>query len=286
MFENVKIKIANRIKEGELEKKLKSNLENKYVDGEQWFKKPELWYELTAFSNPYITVYSELVLLIKNSEIISNLLSDHTLVFYGLGTGDTEIILVRPLLDVDKNLDIVGIEVQSRFIDGFVQSLENVSLEDDKYKINFLGINGLFQDVEKKDLEMNDKKQAHIILGNTVGNFREKEIFGIFNKLMNKDDILLVGFQTDKNIEKIFKQYADNKMFNNFIRKTVPNCKKLEWVFNKGEEQIEAWSDDILVFHSKKKSEESMRKTTGDFGFENLYEVSDNNSCIQISKKI
>jgi hypothetical protein len=281
----IKTKILKKISQQQLDKKLKLNLENKYVEGEQWFKNPELWYELTAFSNPYITVYSELVLLIQNLDKISRFLSNRVLVFYGLGTGDTEIILVNSMLKKEKSTDVVGLEVQAQFIDGFIQSIQNISLENDDYKINFLGIHGLFQDTKKEDLKISDKKQAHIILGNTIGNFKEDEIFQIFNELMNQGDILLIGFQTDENMNTVFKQYSENKMFNNFIRKTIPNCTELKWKINETESQIEAWSNDVLVFHSKKKSPTSMINCVEDFGFKKRYGINDNNSCIQIFEK-
>ena len=114
--------------------------------------------------------------------------------------------------------------------------------------INFVGINDLFQAINKKDLKINNKKQAHIMLGNTLGNFDEKEIFYIFNKLMGEGDVLLIGFQTDNNLQKIFKQYSENKMFNRFIKKAIFDSKELEWKLNKKESQIEAWSEDVLIY--------------------------------------
>ena len=156
----IKTKVLKKISQQQLDKKLKLNIENKYVEGEQWFKNPELWYELTAFSNPYITVYSELVLLIQNLNKISGFLSDKALVFYGLGTGDTEIILVNSILQKEKVVDVVGLEIQAQFIDGFIQSLQNIALENDEYEINFLGIHGLFQDTKKEYLKINNKKQS------------------------------------------------------------------------------------------------------------------------------
>jgi len=282
----IKTKVLKKINKQQLDKKLKLNLENKYIEGEQWFRNPGLWYELTAFSNPYITVYSELVLLIQNQNKISEFLSNHALVFYGLEIGDTEIMLINSLLSKEKSIDIVGLDVQSQFIDGFIQSLQNISFEDDNYNINFLGIQCLFQEIIKEDLKISDKKQAHIILGNTIGNFKEDEIFQVFNKLMNYGDILLVGFQTDENLDKVFKQYSENKMFNHFIRKISSNCEKLKWKMNKQESQIEAWSGDVLVFHSKKKSFVSMINCAKRFGFKKLYSVNDNKSCVQIFEKV
>ena len=200
----IKTKVLTKISQQHLDKKLKLNLENKYIEGEQWFKNPELWYELTAFSNPYITVYSELVLLIQNLNKISGFLSDRALVFYGLGTGDTEIILVNSLLLKEKSINVVGVEIQARFIEGFIQSLQNIALENDEYKINFLGIHGLFQETAREDLKISDKKQAHIILGNTIGNFREDDIFQIFffsilKNFMNANKIyfIIIIFKSD-----------------------------------------------------------------------------------------
>jgi len=282
----IKTKVLKKISQQQLDKKLKFNLINKYIESEQWFKNPELWYELTAFSNPYITVYSELVLLIQNLNKISEFLSNRDLVFYGLGTGDTEIILINSLLSKEKSIGVVGIEVQAQFIEGFIQSLKNIALENEEYKINFLGIHGLFQETKKKDLKISNKKQAHIILGNTICNFKEDEIFKIFNNLMSRGDILLAGFQTDENMDKIFRRYSENKMFNNFIRKAIPNCNELEWITNKKESQIEAYSGDVLVFHSKKKNPANMANCANGFGFKKLYSINDNNSCIQIFEKV
>ena len=247
----IKTRLVNKIDSKKLNQKLKLDFKNEYINGEQWFRKPKLWYELTAFSNPYITVYSELVLLSQNLKSIVRLISNRALVFYGLGTGDTEIIIVNALLEKQKSVEIFGVEVQAQFIKGFIQSLKNIALEDVGYKINFVGINGLFQDTKQSDIKTKEK-QAHIILGNTIGNFNEDEIFKIFNRLMSKGDILLAGFQTDSKLEKVYKQYAENKMFNDFILKTVPGIKKLKWKINQKEHQIEAWDDKILVFHSKK----------------------------------
>lgn len=280
------INIIKRINEEKLNKKLAKNIKNKYIEGEQWFRNPDLWYELTAFSNPYITIYSELVLLIQNIEKIYKHLKDKTLVFYGLGTGDTEIILVNQVLSKEKSADIIGIEVQEQFIKGFVQSLENIEYEDKNYKINFVGINDLFQDINKKDLKINNKKQAHIMLGNTLGNFNEKEIFYIFNKLMSEGDVLLMGFQTNNNLQKIFKQYSENKMFNRFIKKAILDSKELVWKLNNKESQIEAWSEDVLIFHSKKKNPKRVIKDAKKFGFQKIFNINDKNSAIQIFEKL
>ena len=212
-------KILRKIDNCRLSKKLKQNIEDKYIESEQWFNRPDLWYRLTAFSNPYITVYSELILLNKHNNLIKKLPS--TLIFYGLGTGDTEIRMVNSIILKNKEINIIGIDVQEDFITGFIQSLNNICYEDNKYNINFVGIKGLFQELQKSDFDIFNGRKAHIVLGNTIGNFKCSEIFRIFSKTSNKKDILLIGFQTDTFIEKIFRQYKNNKMFNDFIKKST-----------------------------------------------------------------
>jgi len=281
----VKARIVNKTSKEIISQRLRLDFKNGYINSEQWFSKPELWYELTAFSNPYITVYSELILLSQNLKATVELLKNRALIFYGLGTGDTEIIIVNALLKEQRFIEILGIDVQRQFIKGFIQSLKNIALEDTSYKINFVGINGLFQDISKKDIKTK-LKQAHVILGNTIGNFNEDKIFNIFGQLMNKGDILFVGFQTDKKIEKTFRQYSENKMFNSFILKTVSGVKKLKWRINRKEHQIEAWDDGVLVFHSKKKNPTNMIKCAKSFGFSIRKGVNDDNTCLQVFEKI
>jgi len=252
-----------------------------YINSEHWFSNPSLWYQLTAYSNPYFTIYSELVLLVENKLKINKYLKDKTMVFYGLGTGDTELVLVNNVLKEKKKVDIIGIDVQKQFIDGFVQSLHNLDLENKKYEINFLGIAGLFQDVKPEYIKVTNKPKVHIMLGNTIGNFKENKIFNIFDRLISKGDFLIIGFQIDKNIQTILQRFSKNKIFNEFVRKSIPKCELLEWKYNKEDSQIEAWSKNILVFHSKKINPKDMIKRLDRFDFKNLFSVQDNNSCVQ-----
>ena len=278
------IKIIEKTTQEEMDKKLEKNLKEKYIESEQWFRKPYLWYELTSYSNPYITIHSELKLLMKNKKKILKNLAGKTIIFYGLGTGDTEIYLIEELIQIQKEIEIIGVEIQEKFIKGFVQSLENLEKEDTNLKIKFRGIKGLFQNINREDLKIN-KEAFHIMLGNTINNFEEKEILNIFKKLMKKGDKLLIGFQTDEKIESIFKQYSENKLFNNFLKETF-NIDNLRWVINKEKNQIEAWNRDILIFHSKKKSPLKMIEEVRRIELKNIFTDNDLKTSIQIFEKI
>ena len=62
--------------------------------------------------------------------------------------------------------------------------------------------------------------------------------------------------------------------------------KGLTWKINKKESQIEAWSGDVLVFHSKKTNPEKMIKTAEKYGFKSTEMLNDDNTAIQIYEKI
>ena len=282
----LKIKIINKLPWSYLNKRLRKEIKQKYVSSEQLFRNPDSWYALTAYSNPYKTVYSELALLEQNAKKINQFIKNKNLVLYGIGTGDTEMALIGGVLKENNQIKIIGIDVQKKFIDNFIHSLKNLDLESYKYKLDFVGIAGLLQDIKRDDLGSISDKFVHAILGSTIGNFPKEEIWNVLKKLSNRTDLLIVGFHTDTNLKEKFKQYSTNKVFEEFIRKNLPSIKKVVWKLNKKESQIEGWANDILVFHSRKTSPKAMMKDARAYGFKNLFSVDDDNSCIQVFKKI
>lgn len=280
-------KIIHKITPETLSKDFDANIKSKYIEGHHWFKNPERWYELVAFTNPYLTIYSELNLIFNNLSTIIDFLNNKRLVFYGIGNGDTETILVKAVLEKNKSVEVVGIDITENFITNFLQALQNLTYENEKFAINFLGIHGLFQQIKSSDLNLlgSGIDNGFIVLGNTIGNFKGLEFFDLLGNIISKDDKLVLGFQTDNSIERIFKRYSENKIFNRFILNSLPlqlREKKLEWKLNEKEKQIEAWIDDILVFHSKKFNPRELIDSLANRGLKNVLSVNDSNACIQI----
>ncbi len=283
--------IDRKISESELNERLKEQINEKIVHGEQWFRNPYLWYAMVANSNPYFTLESELNLLRKNSEKITKLISKKTQIFYGVGTGDSEMEIVNEELNRNKYVEVIAIDVINHFLEKFASGLLNKSKDNRKFCILFRGINALFQQIGSKDLDTNKSKyknRVHICLGNTVGNFKnQNEILKIFESNSNCGDLLLLGFQLNKRLEVILERYKNaygfNKLILNFIDN--PDYSKLKYNINYEKSRIEGWYGDLLVFCSKKYNPSELSSELRKFSFELLFEVNDENCCIQIYKK-
>lgn len=251
--------IERKIGKKELDKRLDEGIGKKVIPGEQWFRKPENWYSMTSYSNPFKTPYTELSVLIENSKKLKKYLNRTTKAFYGIGTGDTEIM---PLLwDIKEYgyTEVVVIDAIKDFIDTFVQSLRNLCYENSEGRIMFKGYNTLFEQLTKDDFIFNNsesKNVAHICFGNTIGNFNQNEIFSIFDNNMRKNDLLLLGVQLNVNPDCLLNQYADNFAFEKLLRESIGRrlmgSRKLVWRYNRGNDTVEAWIGGLLVFRSKK----------------------------------
>lgn len=252
--------IKRKVTKNYLDKRLKEGIKKKVIPGEQWFRKPENWYSITAFANPYKTPYTELKILLENSKKLKHFLTKTLKIFYGIGIGDSETSIIQSDLEEERYSEVIAIDAIDRFIEGFIQSLRNLVHEYPNSRIIFKGLNALFEDLERKDLIPSNakyKSTTHICLGNTIGNFDQEEIFEIFERNTSKDDFLLLGFQLNKNVKKMLSQYKKNPRFERLILSSVDDelkNKKLLWKWNPEESQIEAWLDDILAFRSKKYS--------------------------------
>jgi len=284
--------IERRITEKKLDKRLKEGIERKLISGEQWFRKPENWYSITAYANPYKTPYKELKILLRNSKELKPILTKTLKVFYGIGIADSENIINEWDLQKQKYSEAVVIDAINQFIEGSVQGLQNLVYEYPKSKIMFKGLNAIFEDLSRKDLIPSNRKfkqTTHICLGNTVGNFEQEEIFGMFKDNMIKNDLLLLGFQLDTNVEKILSQYKKNPKFKKLILGSIGKkikIKKLIWKWNSKGNQIEAWSSDVLVFRSKKYNNPQFKKFIQKYPFKILKEFTDKDVIVYLLKKV
>ena len=290
IFSNQKL-IERKITDKKLDKRLKEGIKRKVIPGEQWFRKPENWYSITAYANPYKTPYKELKILLKNSKELKPTLNKTLKIFYGVGIADSENVINEWDLQQQKYSELVVIDVISQFIEGSIQGLQNLVYEYPNSKIMFKGFNAIFEDLSRKDLIPSNRKFkqiTHICLGNTIGNFEQEEIFGIFSKNMVKDDLLLLGFQLDRNVNRILSQYKKNLRFEKLILESIGNKiknKNLVWKWNSKENQIEAWSNDILVFRSKKYNNSKFKKFISKYSLKILKEFIDGDVAIFLLKK-
>ncbi|MDI6825982.1 MAG: L-histidine N(alpha)-methyltransferase [Candidatus Aenigmarchaeota archaeon] len=266
-IENLIIKRAN---EKILDERLFLGIKNKMITGEQWFRNPDNWYNITAFANPHKTPYSELRILFENEDELKPLLDNTIKIFYGIGMGETETLIVKWDLENNNYTEVIAIDAINVFIENFIQILRNLKYNYSKSEIFFRGIRDLFENLNKDDLFFSRSKfenATHICFGNTIGNFEQQnEIFTIFQKNMDRGDKLLLGIHLNKFPEKTFSEYANNVLFKKLILNSIKFDGDLYWKYNRDDDRVEAWFGDVLAFQSKKYDLKKLLEFVKEFG--------------------
>lgn len=259
-----------------------------YVHPAIWFLNPNKWYRLNhAYNNPYNfgNVHSELQIILTNTKQISALISKKTLILWGVGSGDTEAEIVRIKLENESEAEVIGVDANKQFCIDFSYSLRNKLKENAKYRISYLGINDLFENVSEVLSQINIKQpRMHICLGNSIGNYVvTSDIIDIFYNNCIAGDTLLIGFQTDRHLSTIYDKYKDNFLLEDLIMTGVKSSLKLEWKLNRLKNQIEAYSGNVQVFRSKRYSPEKLASLFSKGKFELKSQIIDEyNTCLQV----
>ncbi len=213
---------------------------------------------------------------------------------HGVGIGETEIEFVDWELERANYVEVVGIDVNKRFLEKFIGGLRNKSKENPNYQIMFKGYHSLFEQLKPQDFNFVNsqyERNAHICLGHTIGNYQDQsEIFELFSRNSRIRDLLVLGFQLDTDIDILFKKYSTNPEFAKLILnwEVNPNYSKLKWGLDKENSIIRAKYGELEVFRSKKYNSDKLKDFVSNFGYILLKQFVDNdkNSCIQIYEKI
>src|SRR3989338_3624274 len=121
-----KYNLESKLSLVDLDARLQEDKKNGFVRGEQWFRNESIWYELVfSYNNPYNNrkVNSELYLLHEKRSKLASLIGNSTLLFYGVGVGETEIEIIDWELEGVKYAEIVAIDVNEKFVRKFVNGL-------------------------------------------------------------------------------------------------------------------------------------------------------------------
>ena len=277
------------INERELDKCLVNGVNKKQVGTEQLYRKPENWYMITAHTNPYKTIYSELSILNQNEKSLSKILDGYTKIFYGVGTGDTESVFVLWDVKSKRYSETIVLDAQPVFINGFITGLRNMLRDRYDGKVMFLAYRNLFEKTTKAQLKPKNKKfkhNAHICLGNTIGNFNQEEIFQLFNKNTDSGDLLILGAHLlDSDIEKMLKEYSENPLFCQLAMGVIGGDIPVDWVYNYSENQVEVWYKDVRILRTKKYQISELDSYAKAHGFKKLKHLNDKKAVIAIYEK-
>lgn len=297
----INFKIRTEADEHLMDERLEKEKRQGFLNGgEQCFRDDYPWYRLNiGYTNPlnFGEVHAELELIKKHVRAGSNdqippYFMDKHLVFYGIGVGDTEIELVDWAIKLgQKEIFITGIDINKNFLKNFIIALKNRSIEPDEPIMYFSPRNALFEQITNGELKIDNKNNAHICLGGTIGNFKDQnKLFEMFSNLIDSGDTLILSFQLKDNIDWIMKKYKENPLYPDFILNYIPvsERKKINWTMNRDTGVITAKHDGVEVFRTTKYDKEKLKEIVENNGFKFIYEDIDkyNNTCIQIFEKI
>ena len=257
------------------------------IESEQWYQNPLKWLALTGIANPYKTVFNELRIIYENGEaFLEQFVKYKRQVFFGVGTGDTEIGLLYEVCDKipPATLNIYAIDVQKFYLKLFAQQLLILSerlrhKHHAKSELWFQGYNYLFEDVKRRQLRLHpdfgcQMGDIGIALGNVIGNFENQhEILSQFNRLNTQIVILGVHLAREpREMDYVFKLYRDNVIFNEFARDAYLRAggdpkRKTEWVIDKKTNAIRAFAGDTELFYSKKYDLDDLDAAMNELGF-------------------
>jgi len=275
-------KIVSRIDSAYLDKRLRQSIKQGWLGSEQWYRNPEKWFALTSYNNPYKTIHSELAILRKNRDKLLREISEKALVFYGVGTGDTEAFILELVLKANKSPKVIAIDVNKTYLERFFLMVPNLLYENPQAEFSCIGFHDLFENMQPSDLKGRGAA-CHICLGNTVGNFDQNEIFGIFKRLSKKGDKLILGVHLASDMHKILKAY-ENALMTDLLLDSVKTCfpnkspEEIKWKINGL--QIEGWLGQTRLLKSKKYTIEALKKLAKEHGFQFLQEFNDGNAAI------
>ncbi len=282
-----KCKIVSRIDSAYLDKRLFQEVRKGELGSEQWYRQPEKWFALTSYNNPYKTIHSELVLLRENSGKLAKSIGGNRLVFYGVGTGDTESFIVESALKRNKACEVIAIDVNKTYLERFFSMLSNLLHENPGAEISCLGFHDLFENMEQKDI--GERKACHVCLGNTVGNFDQGEIFAVFKKLSRKGERLILGLHLASDMQRILKAYR-TPLMNDLLFTTVKQYfpgksqEDIEWRVNGL--LVEGWLGQTRLLKSEKYTIKAVKNLGREHGFNFLQEFNDGNAAIVLMERV
>jgi hypothetical protein len=253
---------------------------HRMISGAHWFRIAAYWYRLNhGYNNPlnWGSVHSELVHLLSEAEPLAHLLRHRTLVFFGIGVGDTEMACVDLQLRVQKHSESILIDVNKDFLTLFVKSLANRKRELASATVTYCALHGLFEEIERNHLKCANARfasRALICLGSTIGNFFDRdEPFEIFKRVAERGDVLVLGYQLDTHLRQTFEKYKANGVYldliGNFLERK--QRKQIKWKLDPSSSTIEARLHGVQLFRSRKFTVRQVGHTARKHGWHEMF---------------
>jgi hypothetical protein len=276
----------------EINERLGSELQRKYVTPAQWFRVADLYLKLSHGNISPINignVHSELLHLQNCSRDLAEFCSGRLFVYFGVGVGDTEMALADVVTQARHLWEGVLVDINPVFLKMFIRSLENRALEDGQNRFSYVAVQDLFEDLKKTAISPNNSQsngRLFVCLGSTIGNFEASdEIWTLWTRLAEKGDRALVGYQTNKYLPIVFEKYRSHSgyraLIGNFL--SAEERQTIEWKLNRPSSSIEAWYGDVQIFRTRKFTHEEVKIGAARHGWTEEFARLDSreNVCLQ-----
>ncbi len=281
------------------------DLRRGWVSSEHWFtqnvKELDKLYSPKNFRSKtsyYEVPSGEQGIILENISKITRYTQDRQIVVWGAGMKEAE--LVKAAMREGSKRHITIIDIEKFYMDKMIKRINNLK------KIRVVKIIDLFQNVR-----LNKRNPSfHIFLGTSIGNFDQEEIFRVLERNMKKGDLIMIGFELNKNPPWILKEYKKDSNFTKCVHlKIFDNAIKMKrakeyWRYNNKKQQIEFFIEfldnvridkfklyfrkgsKVEVFRSKKYNEKSFSRFALRYSLETLETFSEGNNCIKILRKM
>jgi|SRR5581483_2343086 len=292
-----------------LAKRFMGDLKNRKISPEQYFVQ-NVEAAKTLYDPRAQTVYTEFsaeeALINQHISQILEYLNCRVPVFWGAGRKEAALVNAS-----SNNIPLaIVIDIEKAYVKDMIDRIDLSKRSRVKSLIALF--QSFSEDEQKKYLQqMLDGKPAfHACLGTTIGNFNQHELFMIFRDTMQVGDYLLLGFQLEKDPEKILQEYRDDRLIEDIVK--LPFLAALEdkgvglhsWKYNYDEHQVEYWftftadyeskdsalvfrsGDAIEVFRSKKYRVEQLRSELENHGLQYVMHVAKEDHCLLLLERV
>jgi len=173
-------------------------------------KGDELFQKIMAMPEYYLTRCELDIFKNKTAELAQGIKADDKpfdLIELGAGDAMKSTYLLKYLTEKETDFTYMPIDISGNIL----SVLEN-NLKKQLPNINITTLEGEYFQMLKKAMKLSSRRKVILFLGGNIGNMTRKEagkFCAALHQLLNKEDIVLIGFDLKKNPYTVLNAYSD-----------------------------------------------------------------------------
>ncbi|MEQ9423281.1 MAG: L-histidine N(alpha)-methyltransferase [Cyclobacteriaceae bacterium] len=185
----------------------------KYLSSKYFYDKKgdELFQQIMALDEYYLTKAEYSIFNDQKDDILEVFSQGKPFELVELGAGDgyKTKVLLRHFQEANANFKYLPVDISANVLESLASDLEQ-EMPD----LNVSGLRGdyfqVLQDMKKKE----NVRRVVLFLGSNIGNFKRITAIQFLHQLkagLDKDDLVMIGFDLKKDPDKIFAAYNDER---------------------------------------------------------------------------